>query len=332
MPFQTIFSQYITTTCWAAILLFFSSTALYPQQNEVCFTFDDFPYVQIDRYPTKAIHAKLTGFISTLKKYDIKPAAFINEVKLFRNGRIADPKRVELVKLWVDAGFDLGNHGYKHVDLSSHTVEEFKADVLQGEKIFLPMIKGKQKYFRLPELEVGNTPEIKSEVEKFLAENDYIIAPVSMSAVEFLFAFAYSKAYYAKNEKFKKKISEDYITYLAEFLSIIDEQTQLLFKRNIKHIMLFHMNELNIDTIEELISFFKGKNYKFISLDEALTDSVYSLPNTFAGKAGLGILSQMAVLKKVGGKPAFNFDRIKIPEYIIELASSDSYDFPYKND
>ncbi|GMU86421.1 MAG: hypothetical protein AMXMBFR48_16630 [Ignavibacteriales bacterium] len=329
---QIIFAQLFKKSFITVLLLLHGSSVIHSQQNQVCFTFDDFPYVQIDRYPVKLINSKITGFISTLKKYDAKPIAFINEVKLYRNGRTVDPKRVELLKLWIEAGFDMGNHGYKHVDLSFHSVEAFKEDVLQGEKIFAPMIQGKQKYYRLPELEVGNTLNEKKEVEKFLAENGYIIAPVTISAAEFMFAFAYSKAYFAKNEKYKKKISEDYLTYLSAFLSLIEEQSQMLFKRNIKQIMLFHMNELNIDNIENLINFFQEKKYKLISLSEALTDSVYSLPNTFSGKAGIGMLTQFALLRKMGGRPAFDFDRIKIPEYILELSKTDSYDFPYKNE
>lgn len=314
------------------LLVFLLGTAMYPQKKEVCLTFDDFPYVQMGRYPVSLIKEKIGRLIDVLTKYDTKPIAFINEIQLYKEEGMIDPRRVELAKMWLDAGFDMGNHGFRHKDLSSHSVEEFKEDVLLGEKIFAPMIQGKQKYFRFPQLEVGNTLEIKRNVEKFLEENNYIILPITISAAEYKFAIAYSKAYFSKNEKYKKKIADDYINYLSKFIDLVEQQTEYLFKRRIKHFMLLHMNELNVDHMERLIRLFKKKKYSFISANEAISDSVFTIKNTYAGRDGLGFIDQIASARRLMGESLFDDKRIMLPEYVLELSDNDFYDFPYEGE
>ncbi|QOJ28704.1 MAG: polysaccharide deacetylase family protein [Ignavibacteriales bacterium] len=316
----------------SGLLFLFLASPLLPQKKEVCLTFDDFPYVQMGRYPVSLIKDKLTRLIKVLEKYDAKPAAFINEIQLYKDESTIDPRRVELVQMWIDAGFTMGNHGFRHVDLSFHTAEEFKEDVLNGEKIFAPMIKGKQKFYRFPQLEVGNTLEIKREVERFLEENNYKILPVTISAAEYKFAIAYSKAYYSKNEKYKKKIADDYIAYLSKFIDLVEKQTEFLFKRQIKHVMLLHMNELNIDHMERLILLFKKKKYKFISAEDAMTDEVFTIRNTYAGRDGLGFIDQIASMRRLMGDPLFDDKRVPVPDYVLELSDNDFYDFPYDNE
>lgn len=328
-PFLTLFNF---RPLLPVLLVFLLGTALLPQKKEVCLTFDDFPYVQMGRYPVSHIRESITRLIDVLKKYDARPIAFINEIQLYKEENLIDPRRVELIKLWLDAGFDMGNHGFRHKDLSSHSPDEFKEDVLLGEKIFAPMIEGKQKYFRFPQLEVGNTLEIKRNIEKFLEENGYIILPITISAAEYKFAIAYSKAYFSKNEKYKKKISDDYIEYLSKFIDLVEKQTEYLFKRRIKHFMLLHMNELNVDHMERLLRLFKKKKYTFISAGEAMTDSIFTIKNTYAGRDGLGFIDQIASIRRLMGESLFDDKRIKLPEYVLELSDNDFYDFPYEGE
>lgn len=315
----------------SGMLLILLAAPLSAQKKEVCLTFDDFPYVQMGRYPVQVIKEKLSRFIKILEKYDAKPAAFINEIQLYKDASTIDPRRVELLQMWLDAGFTMGNHGFRHVDLSFHSVAEFKEDVLKGEAIFGPLIKGSQKYFRYPQLEVGNTLEIRREVEKFLEENSYVIVPVTISAAEYKFATAYSKAFFSKNEKYKKKIADDYIKYLSAFIDVAEKQSELLFKRQIKHIMLLHMNELNMDHIERLIKLFRQKKYKFISADEAMQEPLFKTKNTFAGREGLSFIEQIASVRRLMGDPLFNELTPAVPDYILDLAEDDFYDFPYEH-
>ncbi len=53
---------------------------------------------------------------------------FVNEGKLFLEGETpADAEaRIAVLKTWVDAGFELGNHTYSHRSLNRTPLEEFE--------------------------------------------------------------------------------------------------------------------------------------------------------------------------------------------------------------
>jgi hypothetical protein len=52
------------------------------------------------------------------------------------------------------------------------------------------------------------------------------------------------------------------------------------------HIILPHDNQLNADAIEDLLSLFEKRHYRFVSLAEAEADSVYQAPEVFVTKFG----------------------------------------------
>ncbi len=45
------------------------------------------------------------------------------------------------------------------------------------------------KYFRHPALQSGDTPEKMKALAQFLAERDYIVAPVTLDHNDFIFAY-----------------------------------------------------------------------------------------------------------------------------------------------
>ena len=77
--------------------------------------------------------------------------------------------------MWLDAGLELGNHGYAHKDYNNISVAEYQEDILKGEKITkeLQAKKGvKMQFFRNPFLHTGNSPEKKARLDSFLLANN----------------------------------------------------------------------------------------------------------------------------------------------------------------
>ena len=76
-------------------------------------------------------------------------------------------------------------------------LDAYKADVLLGEKITRRLLhqRGKQlTYYRHTQLHTGPTLEIKNDLEEFLTEHGYIIAPVTIDNNDYIFANIYEKA------------------------------------------------------------------------------------------------------------------------------------------
>ena len=60
-----------------------------------------------------------------------------------------------------------------------------------------------------------------------------------------------------------------------------------IYGRTIDHIFLFHDIPLNAHCYDKLVSLLRAKGYSFISLDEALKDSVYRQTNYYHGRYGI---------------------------------------------
>lgn len=54
-----------------------------------------------------------------------------------------------------------------------------------------------------------------------------------------------------------------------------------MFGRPIKHILLLHANELNGDNLDGLFKMLEERGYQFISLEQALKDTVYQFPDQY---------------------------------------------------
>jgi hypothetical protein len=84
-----------------------------------------------------------------------------------------------------------------------------------------------------------------------------------------------------------------------------------LFGRPIKQILLLHANELNADNFDALAQLIKARGYRFITLDEALSDPVYQFPDRY--KATSDWLNLWAYSK---GQP---FNAPSPPEFIQKI-------------
>jgi peptidoglycan/xylan/chitin deacetylase (PgdA/CDA1 family) len=83
--------------------------------------------------------------LRAVRRYSLPAVGFVNEGKLFVEG--AGPGdvdgRIGLLRMWLDAGLELGNHTYSHRDLNTMPVAQVQADVLRGETVTLELLKGK---------------------------------------------------------------------------------------------------------------------------------------------------------------------------------------------
>ena len=99
----------------------------------IAVTIDDLPVVSTrrDLKNRLEITRKLLEHITKAK---VPAIGFVNESKLYAGGT-REEKQVDLLRMWVDAGLELGNHTFSHRSLNAITLDEFQADLLKGEPI-----------------------------------------------------------------------------------------------------------------------------------------------------------------------------------------------------
>jgi peptidoglycan/xylan/chitin deacetylase (PgdA/CDA1 family) len=306
---------------FALVILFPLSLLSFGQKKQVCFSFDDLPFVNYEITDTTLQKGLVDKLILSLKSYKIPAIGFLNEKKLYNSEGIIS-FQVDLLNKWIDNGLDLGNHTFSHLDYNSVSLKEFSQDVLKGETITREILNRKNmtiKYFRHPFLHVGNSKVKADSLNNFLLNHGYIVSPVTIDNEDYLFARAYEKSKVNNNKSLMLRIGHDYISYMEKKLKYFEKQTQNLFGRDINQILLLHASFLNSDYIDSLAIMFQKNNYAFISIDKALKDKVYKYDITRYGDWGISWIDRWALSQ--GKKGDFFKDEPITPDYIGKLAN-----------
>lgn len=246
------------------------------QERKVAVTFDDLPIhgdLKFAAYVNKTL-------IDTLQDNDIPAIGFVNEAKLYRDEK-PDSTLLGLLRLWLESGMELGNHTYSHIFINQTTVDEYKKDVIRGEKLTRPLLNsfGKElTYFRYTQLRTGPTDEYREELASFLDERGYTVAPVTIDNDEYIYAYCYEKAKENGEQELMKKIGADYLAYMENTFEYFEKLSVDFFGYEPNQTLLLHANLLNADYFGELANMLKNRGYQFVSIDEALEDAAYELP------------------------------------------------------
>ena len=296
------------------------SVAAQAQQTQrfIAITIDDLPVVstRTDLKNRQEITKKLLAHITKAK---VPAIGFVNENKLYA-GEKRDEAQIDLLRAWLDANLELGNHTFSHLSLHDNTLEKYEAEILQGEIITKELLAAKNlkmRYFRHPYLWTGLSLEMKSDLGKFLSEHDYTIAPVTIDNADYIFSRAYDNAFDKKDKKLMKQIGKAYVPYLEAKMDYWERQSVKIFGREIKQILLLHANFINSDYFDDIARMLKKRNYKFVSLEESLKDEAYKLPDNFVKRNGISWLHRWALDK---GRENILPDEPKTPEFVLKAS------------
>ena len=308
---------------YSIVLLAFLCAALTSpaaaDQRHVAVTFDDLPIatsVEKDEATRRKITLRL---LQSIVEREIPAIGFVNEAGLQANDILSE-SRVDLLRLWLAAGLELGNHSFSHFDLHNTDLDEFKADVLRGQTVTGRLLAERDqtiRYFRHPYLHTGRSLDTKHEFEAFLARNGYQVAPVTIDNSEWIYARAYDLALQAGDTGLAEQVGIEYVAYMLKMFEFYEGQSSLLFDRNISHVLLLHANELNSAWFGTLADSLSDQGYVFISLTEALQDPAYQSPDTFTGPGGITWLHRWGISRKLD--PAMFKGEPETPDYILKL-------------
>lgn len=275
--------------------------------RQVAVTFDDLPAAASDFMTGAQIDDMTAKLTATLQQQKIPVVAFVNEKKLYKWGEVDD--RIKALQMWLDAGFELGNHTFSHASLNKVGLKQWEDEVIQGEpviKLLLAQHHMTLRYLRHPYLDAGPDLQTRREAEAFLSARGYRVAPITLDAWDWMFAFVYEDAKKRGDAALQQQIVGSYLSYSNAMFAYDEQLSKQIVGYEPKQILLVHANQLEADHFAELADLLRKRNYTFITLEEALTDQAYSLPDTYAGE-GTGWLDHWAIAqgKLPQGAPAF---------------------------
>jgi peptidoglycan/xylan/chitin deacetylase (PgdA/CDA1 family) len=295
-----------------------ASSAAATPDRQVAITIDDLPAGAANSMSAATISELTVKLLGTLRDQKIPVVGFVNEKRLYKLGEVDE--RIKALRMWLDYGFELGNHTFSHMSLNQAGLKPWEDDVVQGEsvtRLLLAEHNMKLRYFRHPFLDTGRDLQTRREAEAFLVGRGYRIAPVTLDAWDWMYAGVYEDAKKRDDTALQQQLVSSYLSYSDEMFAYSERLAKQTIAYEPKQILLLHANQLEADHIGELLDLMRKRGYRFITLEDALSDQAYSLPDTFVGEEGTGWIDHWAITlgKPPQGSPVF-------PKWVIERSKA----------
>ena len=259
---------------------------------EVAITVDDLPRMAVPHAGNadEVLHRMVAAF----ERHHLPPVTgFVNGKRIEEH-----PEDRAALEQWVRAGNLLGNHTWSHMDLARNPLPVFYADVRKNEDL-LESVQGAPRpgsdwrVFRYPFLQEGTSQSTREAVRSYLFARGYRIAEVTVDFEDWQWFPIYSRCSGGADDRGIDKLRVRYRRAARDTLLDADRLARTLFGRRIRQVLLLHAGEFTADMIEDLLDEYEAMGVRFVSLDEALKDSVYHLDPRFARSWGSPFLYQV---------------------------------------
>jgi peptidoglycan/xylan/chitin deacetylase (PgdA/CDA1 family) len=286
--------------------------------RQIAITIDDLPAGAANWMSAGEIDQMTAKLLTPLREQKIPAVGFVNEKKLYKTGEVDE--RIKALNIWLDSGFELGNHTFSHASLNRVGLTAWEEDVIRGETVTVMLLSQrnlKLRYFRHPYLDTGRDLQTRREAEAFLVDRGYRIAPVTLDAWDWMYAGVYDDARRCRDSTLQQQLVSSYLSYTNDVFAYSEKQSKDLIGYELKQILLLHANWLEADHIGELLDVIRKRGYRFITLEDALSDPAYSMPDDYIGEEGTGWLDHWAITR---GQPPQNAP--VFPQWVIDRSKA----------
>jgi peptidoglycan/xylan/chitin deacetylase (PgdA/CDA1 family) len=303
------------------LLLTIAALPLHAQnstQRQIAITIDDLPAGAASSMTGTEILEMTAKLLGTLRDQKVPAVGFVNERKIYKFGEVDD--RIKALSLWLDNGFELGNHTFSHTSINKVPLKQWEEDVIRGETVtalLLAQHKMKIRYLRHPYLDTGRDIETRRQAEAFLADRGYQVAPVTMDAWDWMFAGVYDDARRRGDTALQQQLVSAYLSYTSAVFDYYEKFSRDLIGYEPGQVLLLHANWLEADHIGELLELLRKRGYQFVSLENALGDAAYSMPDEYVGPEGTSWLDHWAITR---GHPPRNTP--VFPQWVIDRSNA----------
>ena len=266
------------------------SPGAFAQSRRVAITVDDLPYAAGDGRalsPSDATTAAEVNrtLVAALRKRHVPATGFVIQQGVDQLGVTAATR---ILANWTGGALDLGNHTYSHPDINQLSLAQIEDEISRGEAGIVPLMReaGKRpRFFRFPMNHTGDTRERHDRIASFLSQRGYRTAPCTIDNSDYLFNRAFVRML-AVHDPAAERLRADYLAFTSAVIDYYAALGKQVFGYEPAEIMLLHDNRLNADMITDLLALFEQKHYRFVSLDDALSDPAYRTPDTYVTSFG----------------------------------------------
>jgi peptidoglycan/xylan/chitin deacetylase (PgdA/CDA1 family) len=276
-------------------------------QREVAITIDDLPRGGDSGCQAAPLLAMTEKLLKPFRESKIPVTGFVI-------GSRCPEVQKQALRMWLDAGAELGNHSYSHEDLNDKSTADYIADIERGEAPIQSVTGKKPRYFRYPYLNAGADAKVRMAVIEFLDSHGYRNAPVTLDDSDYAFARVYAVALERGDGAMARKVADAYVPYMESIFEFFEKRSVEVTGHEIRQILLIHASQLNADLMPQLLAMMKRRGYRTVSLDHALEDEAYQLPDRYTGRGGFSWIHRWSM---TAGKK-FNSAEPDEPKWITD--------------
>src|SRR5690348_1951400 len=221
--------------------------------RKVAITFDDLPAFSSDALNGTQIVEQNERLLGTLQREKIPAIGFVNAAKLYKWGQVDE--RIKALQIWLDDGFELGNHTYSHESLNKVGLKAWEENVVEGEpllKLLLAQHGMTLRYYRPPYLDMGADLLTRRQAEQFLASRGYRVAPITIDVGDWEFAPIYFAAKQKGDTAEEGRVVSAFLDYANASLDYAERFSKQIIGYEPTQVILLHDSELEADHFAEL--------------------------------------------------------------------------------
>ncbi|HEV7784787.1 MAG TPA: polysaccharide deacetylase family protein, partial [Thermoanaerobaculia bacterium] len=213
------------------------------------------------------------GLLAALAKHHVPAVGLV----IWGNVKTGDDR--VLLRRWLAAGHELGNHSASHLDLTTTASGTYIADVEAGRAGLAGFLAGEDdrhvRFFRFPFLDEGDTAAKLDAVRAYLTRSGQRSLPVTIDDQDWSFEKSWVEARRKNDSKEMERIGDEYQEALHVEIRDQEAKGDRLFGRPVPQILLLHANEVGTAQWDRLFTWLEGRGYRFAKADEVLADAVF---------------------------------------------------------
>ncbi|MCA1623609.1 MAG: polysaccharide deacetylase family protein, partial [Acidobacteria bacterium] len=191
------------------------------KEKKIAVGFVSIPPVDRMENPPKDADATARLLIAKLAQYKIPAIGFV-QGSMISDGEKLYPVRANIVRLWRDAGLEVGIGGYKHIWFYDTPYDDYIANTEKNEKIVRQILAEKNlplRYFSYPFLNTGKAAEDKTQFENWLTERGLRSVKYTFDNQEWMYSYAYDAARKDNDVNTMNEIRAEFIDYMTKMLA-----------------------------------------------------------------------------------------------------------------
>jgi beta-lactamase regulating signal transducer with metallopeptidase domain len=276
--------------------------------RKIAVGFVSIPVIKPMENSPRDFNATLRLLIEKLKAHRVPAIGFVHG-QIVSVGEKMFPPGAENVRMWRDAGFEIGIGGYKHIWFYDTPLAEYIANAEKNEAITKKILAEKNlplRYFSYPFLNTGKTMDDKSQFENWLNSRGLQPVKYTFDNQEWMYSFAYDMARKNDDANRMQEIRAEYLDYMTKMTAHYEAYSQEMFGRDIAQTLVLTPSRLVIDTADDFFGMLTVRGYSFVPMDEAQADEAYQTKEaSVESKSGISWFErwQMARGKKLLDEP-----------------------------